>query len=73
MGAEAEPRPDDWAPPQEFDDYEIVRPLGSGQNGRVFLALDTLLDRHVAVKFLSDSRPGMAARQGLLLEARAGK
>ena len=71
MGAEAEPGPDDWAPPQEFDDYEIVRPLGSGQNGRVFLALDTLLDRHVAVKFLSDSRPGMAARQGLLLEARA--
>jgi eukaryotic-like serine/threonine-protein kinase len=72
MAAEADPGPDfDWAPPQEFDDYEIVKPLGSGQNGRVFLALDTVLDRHVAVKFLSDSRPGLAARQRLLLEARA--
>ena len=72
MAAGADPGLDpDWAPPQEFDDYEIVRPLGSGQNGRVFLALDTLLDRHVAVKFLSDARPGIAARQRLLLEARA--
>ncbi len=48
-----------------------MKQLGSGQHGQVYLALDTLLDRHVAVKFLSDARPGAAARQRLLLEARA--
>ncbi len=39
-----------WTPPAELDDYELVKQLGSGQHGQVYLALDTLLDRHVAVR-----------------------
>ena len=32
--------------------YKLLRSLGAGSMGEVFLAKDTLLDRHVAVKFL---------------------
>jgi serine/threonine protein kinase len=44
--------PSAWAPPASFDEYEIIRPLGGGAVGRVYLAHDTLLDRPVAIKFL---------------------
>jgi hypothetical protein len=34
-----------FQPPEEFDDYLIVEPLGSGAMGSVFLAEDTILAR----------------------------
>ena len=37
--------------------YEVVRLIGEGGMGRVFLARDPMLDRHVAVKVLSSSAP----------------
>ena len=61
----------DWVPPEEFDDYVIDRPLGSGRTGRVYLAQDAVLARPVAVKFIADLDPDIATRQRFLLEARA--
>ncbi|HEX6095069.1 MAG TPA: protein kinase [Thermoanaerobaculia bacterium] len=37
--------------------YEVIRLIGEGGMGRVFLARDPMLDRHVAVKVLSSSAP----------------
>ena len=52
MGSPATPQPETWTPPQEFDEYRLVRPIGHGRTGRVYLAHDTLLERPVAVKFI---------------------
>ena len=41
-----------WAPPGEFEEYVILRALGRGAMGQVFLARDRLLDRQVAIKFV---------------------
>ena len=60
-----------WEPPKEFDDYVLVAPLGSGQMGKVYLAEDTMLARHVAIKFIAAIEPDAAARQRFLIEARA--
>jgi serine/threonine protein kinase len=49
--------------------YEIIRPIGSGGMGEVFLARDIKLGRLVALKFLYPSSAEIASR--LLLEARA--
>ncbi|MFY2556122.1 protein kinase domain-containing protein [Corallococcus terminator] len=65
----ASPPPDAWAPPLEFDEYRIVRPIGRGRTGRVYLAQDTLLERPVAVKFIPALGPNALAR--FLVEARA--
>jgi eukaryotic-like serine/threonine-protein kinase len=61
----------EWAPPEEFDDYVIERPLAQGAMGRVFLAHDAVLARPVAVKFIAALEPDAASRQRFLLEARA--
>src|SRR5258706_9374328 len=58
------------AVPREFDDYVVVQELGRGSMGRVYLAYDTVLARHVAVKFISAGADS-AARQRFLVEARA--
>jgi formylglycine-generating enzyme required for sulfatase activity len=58
-----------WCPPAEVDEYRLVRPLGSGAGGSVYLAQDTLLDRFVAVKFIPGGNPELMAR--FLAEARA--
>ncbi|WP_426756577.1 protein kinase domain-containing protein [Myxococcus sp. Y35] len=65
----ASPSPDAWTPPQEFDEYRLVRAIGRGRTGRVFLAHDTLLERPVAVKFIPALGPNALAR--FLVEARA--
>ncbi|HEU4732591.1 MAG TPA: serine/threonine-protein kinase, partial [Kofleriaceae bacterium] len=59
-----------WTPPDEFDEFRIVRLLGAGAMGDVYLAHDLLLDRPVAVKFVRG--PGSPeARARILEEARA--
>lgn len=63
-------RADEWVPPQEFDEYALVRKLGRGAMGQVFLAHDTLLDRPVAIKFMLRHRDAHA-RERFLVEARA--
>src|SRR5438045_3066639 len=37
----------------DFDGYRLLRPIGSGTMGKVFLGHDTLLDRLVAIKFIA--------------------
>jgi serine/threonine protein kinase/formylglycine-generating enzyme required for sulfatase activity len=59
-----------WTPPDEFDEFRIVRLLGSGAMGDVYLAHDLLLDRLVAVKFVR-SVGAPAARARIVEEARA--
>ena len=64
-------------PPSQLEEYRILRPLGHGAMGRVYLAHDTLLDRPVAIKFLAlldqigsaDERAGL--RERFYVEARA--
>ena len=46
-----------FQPPERFEEYRVLRPLGHGTMGRVFLAQDTLLDRPVAIKFIADLDP----------------
>jgi len=61
----------EWTPPAEFDGYRLVRPLGRGGMGQVFLGQDLLLERPVAVKFISAADPDDAHRQRFLQEGRA--
>src|SRR5437879_769585 len=60
-----------WRPPREFDGYRLLRLLGSGAMGQVFLGEDTLLDRPVAIKFIASLEPDSIARQRFSVEARA--
>lgn len=69
MGSPATSPPEPWTPPQEFDEYRLVRPIGRGRTGRVYLAHDTLLERPVAVKFIPALGSNVLAR--FLVEARA--
>jgi predicted Ser/Thr protein kinase len=58
--------------PETFGRYRILRPLGQGAMGTVYLAHDTQLDRPVALKvpqFAGDDGPEV--RQRFLSEARA--
>jgi formylglycine-generating enzyme required for sulfatase activity len=60
---------DGWTPPEAFDEYRLVRLIGHGTTGSVYLAHDTLLDRPVAVKFVRALGSGALTR--FLVEARA--
>jgi hypothetical protein len=53
------------------DRYEIVRRLGAGGMGAVFLAKDTDLERLVAVKFLISAASSADIRSRIFHEARA--
>lgn len=54
-----------------FEELRPVRSLGRGGMGHVFLYQDTLLDRQVAIKFLSAELLNPQARTRFLVEARA--
>jgi serine/threonine protein kinase/pimeloyl-ACP methyl ester carboxylesterase len=61
----------EWTPPSVFDGYEVLRPLGRGGMGCVYLGHDTSLDRPVALKFIAGGNPDNIARERFLVEARA--
>ncbi|MCA9719261.1 MAG: serine/threonine protein kinase, partial [Myxococcales bacterium] len=42
-----------WSPPDEIDGYRLLRPIGRGGMGRVYLGFEGALARNVALKFLS--------------------
>jgi serine/threonine protein kinase/formylglycine-generating enzyme required for sulfatase activity len=58
-----------FEPPAEFDDYRVLRPLGKGGMGRVYLGRDLLLDRPVAIKFIDADLPTAQARERFRIEA----
>ena len=61
----------DWTLPQQFDEYRLVRILGRGSMGIVFLGHDTVLDRPVAIKFINSKDTTGRTRERFLTEARA--
>jgi formylglycine-generating enzyme required for sulfatase activity len=59
-----------WVPPALFEGYRLVRPIGAGGMGRVYLCHDLLLDRPVAIKFIARPDPDGHRRERFLLEGR---
>src|SRR5713226_4935698 len=60
------------SPETSISHYRIMRKLGAGGMGEVYLAEDTKLDRKVAIKFLSpESTADEQAKKRLVREARA--
>lgn len=57
------------------EQYRIIKEIGAGANGKVYLAEDTTLRRRVAIKELSighsHARDGSEAKDRLYKEARA--
>src|SRR5512142_2495505 len=47
-------RPDEVSQLDHIGRYRVVRLIGQGAMGRVYLAHDATLDRHVAIKLLRD-------------------
>jgi eukaryotic-like serine/threonine-protein kinase len=63
-----------YAPGDRVDKYELVRPLGVGGMGALWVAHDMVLDVHVAIKLMSlqgTSEEAKLHTQRLLEEARA--
>lgn len=57
--------------PKSIGRYEIVRQIGAGAMGRVLLARDPVLERHVAIKLLRDDLAiGSDVRDGLSVRMR---
>ncbi len=64
------PQPDTIIPDAVRAAFDIVRPLGQGGMGSVWLARDRMLDRLVAIKVLLTSAASDATRDRFLREAR---
>ncbi len=64
-------RPSAWEPPTQFEHFRLLRRLGQGSMGQVFVGHDGLLDRAVAIKFIAAVSPDEGARQRFMREARA--
>jgi eukaryotic-like serine/threonine-protein kinase len=60
-----------WTPPGEFEEYKLLGRLGHGAMGQVWSAKDTLLNRTVALKFISALEGQPDVRERFLIEARA--
>jgi serine/threonine protein kinase/pimeloyl-ACP methyl ester carboxylesterase len=60
-----------WTPEMVFDDFELIRPLGRGGMGQVWLARDRELHRNVAIKLILEENPSRQLRDRFLREARA--
>ncbi len=61
-----------WTPPEVVDGYRLLRPIGRGGMGQVYLGYEGTLARNVALKFLSPDilrEPGALER--FRIEARA--
>src|SRR5688572_28365195 len=56
------------APGTQLNQYELIRQIGSGGMGRVFLARDLKLGRRVAIKFLQTADEELSQR--FVLEAK---
>ena len=71
MAGDDGPEDQGWAPPAELDGFRVVRQLGRGGMGAVYLGHDDVLERPVALKFLATGHPTMPARERFRIEARA--
>ncbi|ADO73627.1 bifunctional serine/threonine-protein kinase/formylglycine-generating enzyme family protein [Stigmatella aurantiaca] len=60
-----------WVPPDAFDEFRLLRLIGRGAMGVVYLAHDTSLDREVAVKFIASHQPNARALAHFQIEVRA--
>ncbi|MEO7733756.1 MAG: serine/threonine-protein kinase, partial [Kofleriaceae bacterium] len=55
----------------KLDEFQLVRLLGRGGMGDVYLGHDTVLDRAVAIKLIGARNPDARSRERFLVEARA--